>query len=307
MLFDFKVFYAAGQAILAGHSPYADPNFLYPLPMAYFFALWALLPFDAAIGLWWLALALTLAAVCRRTAMLWFLFPPVFAQFITGQLDLLVLGLWTLAGRGAPVALGLMTLKPHLTLVLVLYMLWQWRRESRKLWLFALTVLILWLPLTLIYPWWLLEWSGNRKPLSEMLAITPSAFALTHLGGWATGIAVLLGIAILVWSWRRGREFANLAGVAVNPVIQFYDLALIASPRLLWRTVLAGWIAWLVYLVTSMAAVHFIILPVAFWELKRSSENSLPARLTSGVTTDENGVRRLPSLDEVGDFGLQGR
>lgn len=66
MLFDFKIFYAAGRAIIAGQSPYVDPNFVYPLPTAYFFALRARLPFTLAVGLWWLVSALASAAVGRR-------------------------------------------------------------------------------------------------------------------------------------------------------------------------------------------------------------------------------------------------
>ena len=274
MLFDFRVFYAAGQAILNGQSPYADPNYLYPLPMAYFFALWALMPFKVSVVAWWLASAGVLVAVCRRAAGLWLLFPPVFAQFITGQLDLLFLGLWAWAGRGSPIALGLMTLKPHLCLVTVPYTLWEWRRDWRKLGAFALTAAALWLPLTLIYPRWPIEWMANRKPLLGMLAITPSAFSLTQLGLWAAVPAAMIGLGLVAWSWTRGRDWVNLAGLSANPIIQSYDLSLIAGPRRLWRTVIAGWIAWLSYLVTGWAYLHVIVLPVAFWEMRLDSQPS---------------------------------
>lgn len=181
------------------------------------------------------------------------------------------LGLWAWAGRGAPLALALMTLKPHLLLVILPYTLWQWRREGRRLLILLAAVAALWLLPMAAHPRWPLDWLENVVSLAGQRDITPSVFFVTNLGEWALVPAAVAAAAIVVWSWPRGRVFANLAGLAVNPAVQSYNLALIAGPWVLWRTVIAGWIGWLAFLITGQFAAHFVILPVAFWEQSRIS------------------------------------
>lgn len=288
MLFDFQVLYAAGQALLAGQSPYGVEYFFYPLPAAYFFALWALLPYPISLALWWLASAVVLVVVARRAAWMWFLFPPVIANFLTGQVDLFILGLWALALRGSAAALALVTLKPQLGLVIVPYMLWRWRYERQRLAIFCATVVLIYGLPTAVWPGWIGEWLRHTRPLDYAMSVAPTLFGMYSLGSWTLPLVVLLAVFILWLVWKRGSDAVNCAGLLVNPVIHPYDFALMVGPAWRWRTLLAGWIGWLVFLVTGDARYYVIVPIVGLWEVLRFQADSARRAQPSGAPVSPN-------------------
>ncbi|MBI4769121.1 MAG: DUF2029 domain-containing protein [Chloroflexi bacterium] len=270
MLFDFRVFYAAGRAVLAGASPYGVAAFYYPLPVAYFFALLGLLPFEPALGLWWALQLAALIAVARRATGFWLFFPPVIQLFLSGNMDLLMLGLLRLAWGGSAAALALSSLKPQLGLLLTPYLLWRWRRDRRKLAIFAGTLALVYSPFFALRPGWVGEWLAHRRPLWEAMSRAPTVFGLVGSGrGWVWA-ALALAAGLGVWSWRVGSWRALLiGGLAANPVIHPYDFALLAEPALRWRTWLAGWIGWLAFLVSGDFRWGAVVPLAALWDLHR--------------------------------------
>ena len=89
-LFDFRIFYLAGRALLTGNSPYQVDGFYSPLPLAVFFVPFALLPEFIAYVLY-LALSICLILRIAKRKSLWVLvtFPVLFTLFV-GQIDLLI-------------------------------------------------------------------------------------------------------------------------------------------------------------------------------------------------------------------------
>ncbi|MBI3762701.1 MAG: hypothetical protein HY260_12700, partial [Chloroflexi bacterium] len=208
----------------------------------------------------------------------------------SGQMDIFILGLWALVGRGSALALALMTLKPQLALLVVPWTLWAWRRERRRLLAFGLWVAALYAAPALFHPNWTREWLTHRLfgyPAYAREAF-PTLVMLTELGAWAAPL--YLGAAALAvwWSWPRDREIVKVVGLLVSPVLRPYNYALIAGPSRLWRTVLAGWAAWLVFLVWADTHAYVLLPLVVLWEIGKmdgSSANMPKATRKTNVPT----------------------
>ncbi len=163
---DFTIYYDAGRALLAGHSPHGVVDFLYPPFFALALVPLALLPLPLAAALWQLGSLAALLFVARacvlvlapaagpRPAWLWWLPLAVCARlfdsnFGYGQANLLILALvvaallaWRdertwLAGLLAGTAAALKVLPG----ILLAY--WLLRRTPRPAWIGCVTLLVL--------------------------------------------------------------------------------------------------------------------------------------------------------------------
>lgn len=289
MFHDFEIFLQAGQAVWQGVSPYTSvTGYFYPYPTTFIFALLALLPPTGAKGLWTLISAATLIFVARRNAPLWFFFPPVIACFIQGQLDIVMLGLWAVAGGTATpprrgdllpgIALALLTLKPQLGVIIIPYQLWRWRTETRKLIAFAITFAIIYGVPTLLWPGWIGEFLAHGRPLSYAMTIAPSVFLLTQFSLWWWPLSLALAVGLMAWAFRRSNSpgFINAAALAINPTTHIYNLAMLADNLFLWRTVALCWPLYLATLIFAtpdtpfITHAPFVIAPLlALWERAR--------------------------------------
>jgi alpha-1,2-mannosyltransferase len=165
LLLDFRVMWDAGTAVLQGHSPYgagvhtAYP-FVYPAPAAFLTAPLTLLPWKAAVAIFWLVSATALmVALYLLDVEDWRCYGAVFASIAT---------VW---------ALEVGTLTPLLTLSVAV----AWRYRDR---LVVVSTVIAAAILTKLFLWPLVIWLLVTKRFRTAFA-TCAAFLTMTIGGWA--------------------------------------------------------------------------------------------------------------------------
>ena len=106
-------------------------------------------------------------------------------------------------------ALGLLLLKPQCSSLIVIYLLWNGRREWKMLAQALATAAILIVPISLVgNPPLLVQWLSNLTQPSAQNRFywTINNLSLTARLGWASGLGlVLLAVALFWLLWRRGR------------------------------------------------------------------------------------------------------
>jgi len=190
-LFDFKIFYLAGLAVLNGNSPYLVDGFFSPFPMAVAFVPFALFPLTISYGIY-LILSIWLLWKFVRWNTFWALLSfPVFFSLLVGQVDMQIALCVALFG---PYAIPLIFIKPQLGFILVPFLI---RKGSfRKIFIgggFAAGILLL---CFIIRPNWISEWLlvlSNREyssrfdsslywliphPIKEMIVFYVSAIIM---------------------------------------------------------------------------------------------------------------------------------
>jgi len=239
---DFYQMYLSGAALW--HGQYTG---LYPLPMNGLFALLALLPYRVSLyGAMFGGLALFVAAL-RRRALMWILFYPILSGVLLGQIDLVFF--WLL-NRASPVALALMTLKPQLFPLALPALL-----SDRAKWKpFAVACAVLYGPVTLTRPMWIVEWirQSNDGRLDWQWSTTLMAWSIA-------GVAILLALA----AWRR-LDWRAIFWTC-NPTLRWYDFGLMAGGSA-WL-IPASWACWGLVQITGgrpvaialLGAVDFIL------------------------------------------------
>ena len=213
---DFAALYDSGAALWRGQ--YVG---LYPLPFNAAMALLALLPYPIALALVTFGGLALFVAAFRRRALLWIFFTPVLMTLWQGQVDLI--WLWLLhdctCNRGSGVSLALMTLKPQLA-VLALPALLADRAKWRP---FAIACAVLYGPVTIVRPSWILEWLKQCN--DGRLDWTGST---TILSSPLIGFALMLAASFL---WRLDWRAVFWS---VNPTLRWYDFSLMAGRSSLW-------------------------------------------------------------------------
>ncbi len=283
--FDFRVFYAAAEAILAGDSPYQaldDPSavvgrgYVYPPLTALLAAPLTILPVEVA-GL--LVMTLLLAAAlavpwvlgvrdwrCYGLLLLW---PPVISAIQTGSVTLvLALGAalaWRFRDRPAPGAIAVGT---TLALKAVLWPLAVWlaaaNRARTAIWALAAGAGLVLGSWALIGFAGISEYAGVVRRLQravEMDAYTLRVVALdaglpsslARLVWLAVGVALLAALVVVA---RRGDErsafvLAITAGLALTPIVWLHYFALLLVVVAVARPALgAAWFVPLAMVVT---------------------------------------------------------
>jgi hypothetical protein len=206
---DFKVFWEAGRAVLAGHNPYPHANtallaqgrsFVYPAPAAVLMVPLAWLPFSVAAALWTVVLLASIPA----------------ALLLLGVRDwrchgAALLTIWTLNG----IYVG--SVSPILFLGLAAL----WRYRDRPLVTACLAASLVCLK---VYLWPVLVWmalSGRRRAAAQAVAVSAilcvSAWALIDFHGLASYPSLLAHLA----SAEQAASYSPLAlvlGLGVDPM-----------------------------------------------------------------------------------------
>jgi len=169
-IYDFLIFYKSGASIINGISPYHIVHFYSPIFLALFFAPFSLLPAWAAYGVYLLAnifLAWMLLGKKIIWAFLFFLF--LFSLFV-GQIDFLLAALLLI---GSPWALGLALIKPQVAIVVVPWLIMQYKKSDFKKGLISVLVFI---GISfIVQPSWFSEWLST-KPEFDFYSMHASNF-----------------------------------------------------------------------------------------------------------------------------------
>lgn len=169
-IYDFLIFYQSGTLIINGISPYQVFDFNSPIFLALFFAPFSLLPARAAYGVYLLAnifLAWKLLGKKIIWAFLFFLF--LFSLFV-GQIDFLLAALLLI---GSPWALGLALIKPQVAIVVVPWLIMQYKKSD---FLKGLISVLVFIGISfIVQPSWVSEWLST-KPEFDFYSMHASNF-----------------------------------------------------------------------------------------------------------------------------------
>jgi hypothetical protein len=251
--YDFHLFYLAGQAVLAGTSPYVISDFYAPYPLAVFFALFAWMPENVAYAIF-VAGVLFMMWKLLRFKGVWALlsFPVLFSLFV-GQIDL---PLALAAGLFGPWALPLMLFKPQVGFVVAPWLL---RRMTRRQWVIVglLAAVILGLCFAL-RPQWLAEWWAATPVLtsyarrdSNLYWLVPSVYK-----NLAVAIGAVVGLAAGFLLWERKLSMTVLHLLA--PLTNIYSVSVLAE----WIGPVEMLLSWLIILLVGQihsGAPNFIL------------------------------------------------
>jgi len=236
-LFDFHVFYLAGQAVLAGISPYIDSTFISPYMLALVFALVAWLPEGVAYALYLAGCGWLMWRVLKKR-LIWVLlsFPVIFGLFV-GQLDLPLALLGRLLG---PWALPLFLVKPQLGFVLAPWIIRRagWRELASAAGLGAGFVGVSFL----LHPPWFAEWLAYQPSLAEYASKDANVYFLLpgQMKAWAVGIGALLALPLGFWLESRRESWVVLH--LFQPLTNIYSASVLAEWIGPWEVALS-WLA----------------------------------------------------------------
>lgn len=291
--YDFSAYWTAASNLLSGlpiyaadqlTGPYAPQRqflYLYPPPLAAAVTpLAALVPGDYRVAAWaWAALgflivATSVFAVARSLGLLervrsatghgpWILlvaafgFPPVVSELVLGNVNVLLLGLLSVAWLGvrrgdrtgdrtgdrwAGIAVGLAaTIKVFPALLILWFLLTGRRRAAAWSVIGALAAVVVTLPITGIQPW--LDYPAvllNLSAPSDTTDTLAPTVWLAAVTGFSTARVVVTGAAIALLSWsalrletRRSFAVAVLLSLLIVPALYQHYLAITVLPFLL--------------------------------------------------------------------------
>jgi hypothetical protein len=245
--YDFGILWNAGHAVLLGQDPYGVDGFFYPLPVAVFFAPFALLPRQVAFWVWVGLNLVVLGLLLRRRAVAWLLYFPVLHLLSSGQVDLM---LWALdyrfhSGWKSALAAAVITLKPQVAFILLPWTLFRWLRKDRRLLVMWVgLVIVLWAGLLPFDPTWPLRWRAAVPPLNAISrGNAPGLWSLERLfpGGW--WVILIIAAAVFVWGLFQERPMCRATSALANPSGLFYTLLVFIETVPSWLLVPVSWIA----------------------------------------------------------------
>jgi hypothetical protein len=200
--YDFHLFYLAGQAVLAGKSPYTIWDFNPPYPLAMLFALVAWMPEWLAYLLYLSGCLWLLWRVTGKRFIWAVLSFPVFFSLFVGQIDLPLALLASLLG---PWGLPFLLTKPQVGLVVAPWIIrrthWQ---HLAVVGLIGAAVVAL---SFLLRPTWLSEWLAATPSLTSYARRDSNIYWL--IPSAAKSAAILIGVMIalpLGFMLRRRRQ-----------------------------------------------------------------------------------------------------
>jgi hypothetical protein len=291
--FDFSVFWNIGRAVLAGGGPYSVYGF-YPPAMGYLFAIFGLLPYNLAFGLWTgVNLILFQRSVIRFQkgwqGIAWLAFAPVTFIFMTGQVDIFFLwlaGFLPAKGWKAILAGVLVTLKPQIAFIVLPWFLLEWILHERPtfLWWAAGTVTLHALPLLadpLVYQKWFASASGET---SWRLPASPGVFSLLNLNiplvliVFLAAVVVVLGLVLL-----HSFMFSRAAQILALPGGMWYENVLLVGSTPWWLLVPISWAAFILANQVHNNYPFVLIALVSFlWQYFRKTEKIVQPQAVPG-------------------------
>jgi hypothetical protein len=236
-LYDFHLFYRAGQAVLAGINPYTVPDFYAPFPLALIFSLVSWIP-EPIVYLVYMVTCVWLLWKSLGWKCIWALLSfPVFFGLFVGQVDLLLALLMASIG---PWALPMLIIKPQVGFVVAP---WFIRRLSRIQLLKVSLITIAFIGICfLVRPRWLIEWwsvipavISYAKRDSNLYWLVAQSFKGVAL---IIGMTIALPLGVLV----KNREISFTILHLFSPLSNIYSASVLAE----WIgpiEVLLSWIA----------------------------------------------------------------
>jgi hypothetical protein len=238
-LFDFNIFYLAGQALLLGNSPYSVGGFYSPLPLAVFFIPFALLPKPIAYAIY-IAVSLLLLWKVAGKHSFWAIlsFPVLFTLFV-GQIDLLIALSISLLG---PFAFPLLLAKPQLGFVVLP---WLCRNvKLKKLALGCLITLGILAICFLLRPNWIQEWLTVIPTLSDYSRRDSTLYWLISHQAKEILVWIVSPIVLIVGFLLLNRRSSWVMLHLFTPVSNIYSASILAE----WIGPVEMILSWLVML-----------------------------------------------------------
>ena len=250
-IYDFRTYIGELQerGITAGqNSSYPPPVYLVGVPLSY-------LPYGVALALWHLVgAALFVFAARKHIPFHWgwlFLFPAM-VSIPNGQYGLYTAAFWMFAFAGSGVAAGVLTIKPHLGILLALAMAVKTRI---RMIIVALAVAIGLLLLAELAFGLTAAFLGEGREMQMRILLTeadmgyfgamPSTYVLLRGSplAWPAQIAVGIAAVVMVWPLLVRADFKRLvfplatATFLILPYSFSYDMAVVGLgfASLLWR------------------------------------------------------------------------
>jgi hypothetical protein len=271
-LYDFHLFYRAGQAVLAGISPYTIPDFGVPFPIAVIFALVAWIPEPIVYCIYLITCLWLLWKVLRWRSIWALLCFPVFFGLFVGQVDLL---LTLLVISFGPNLLPIMILKPQVGYAIAP---WYIRRLTLKQLIMIISISVAFLGICfLVRPGWLTEWlqvvptvtTYSRRD-SNLYWLIPSNYKLFAL---VIGIVISLPLGYLV----KDRQMSFIILHLFSPLSNIYSASVLVE----WIgpiEVVLSWIAIIIVGNIHSGAPLFVIglsILIRFYIRERKKGNSI--------------------------------
>jgi hypothetical protein len=290
---DIDIFLQAVAAILQGYDPYAIPDLevFYPLPFYFLFIPLVGVPVPAVYGLWTALSIIILVAILRQRAPIAALSMPVLLTLLLGQVDLVMMALFSALRSSvvAGIALAFLVLKPQLVLLIAPWLLWRWWRNDRRqiLW-FTLVIGVIIALSFIIQPDWLWRFfarSGERTRASISSSIW-GLFAFLPSSLWLPITALVVAL-IVIWVWRQDNfNLIAATNFLVSPFIFSYNLTplfvVIRRPSILIGLTALSWITFTIAAWQSNdradAFITLAILVVLLVEKRRIRKSSSEAR-----------------------------
>lgn len=295
---DFLVFWRVGEAVLHGLNPYVEAFSLYPPATTLLFALFALIPYWLAFGLWsGLNLVLYRDVLKRfklsRWAMGgWLLYAPALFVFLTGQIDIIFLWLavWLPGGGWKAAAAGAaLTLKPQLAVVVLPWFLVRWLIKDRRLlvkWLGVSLGLHL-LPLLVDGAFYAKWFDVLSRIYESRMSISAGIFSLSEYDV-PLGVLVVGAVVVAVWGLFQDELGSRAAQLVAFPVTIWYDAVLLVNAAPLRLIVPYSWVMFLLAVwLQSNIPLATIPLVVLVWRLSQSKGLSQKSHHKATQTTDK--------------------
>jgi hypothetical protein len=236
-LADVRAYYDAGTRLNAGQPLYLqvantnEPSFYrYPPLLAIVFRPLALLPFEAATGIWVAVLLVAAGLTLRRLGLrepvllvaAWLALPIMWALAI-GQAQVLVTFLLAL---GAPWAVALAANLKLFPVLVAIY--WIGRQEWRQLAVFAGWMVALVLVQLLLEPTGTLAYAGflNIEQVGQVANV--SLYSISPVL-WAASVVVLAIVAVRLATSRFGWAAAVVLAVFATPRLLTYQLSTLVA------------------------------------------------------------------------------
>jgi hypothetical protein len=240
--YDFLLFYQAGQAVLAGQSPYQIFDFNPPYPLAVLFAPLALMPEPLAYALY-LMLCLWLLWKAVGTKLIWPLLSfPVFFNLFVGQTDL-ALGL--LASLVGPWAFPFLIVKPQVAFVLAPWII------VHSTWKQLVPPVLVTIGFVgfcfLLRPTWVQEWLGIIPTLDQYARRDANLYWLApaQIKTVVVVVGSLVGLALAFW--LKERQHSWTAAHLLAPLTNIYSASVLAE----WIGPLEVVLSWIAILIAG--------------------------------------------------------
>jgi hypothetical protein len=278
---DFSILWHAGQAVLAGQSPYSVAFFYYPLPFAYALVTFALLPESVSFWLWVALNVGLLILVFRRRFWTWLFYVPMLHMLSSGNVDFF----WWVMERGlgrhwrGAIIGALMTLKPQVAILLLPWHLFDWLRHERSvLARWALLTFLLWAAPLAWDPGWITDWLSATPNLNIQTATnSPGLFSL--LKAWPQLLipVMVCAAAIFLWGIWQENEVVRASAVLASPIGMFYQTMALLGCAPPWLLVPTSLVAAALSIATN-TFIPFILIPLAViaWHVRTQRVHPVP-------------------------------